>query len=148
MNRESSDEAVDLFNRGYFCSQAVLCTYCEQFDLDKDTACRIATPFAAGIGWTGNMCGAVAGALMVIGLKFGNTDPDDMDAKKKVFAATQEFIVEFVDRHGTINCTELPGYDLSDPEQRFEARSKDVTKEKCPVFVRDAADILELILYM
>ncbi|MDD3092393.1 MAG: C-GCAxxG-C-C family protein, partial [Methanoregulaceae archaeon] len=66
------------------------------------------------MGWTGNMCGAVAGALMVIGLKFGNTDPDDMDAKKKVFAATQEFIVEFVDRHGTINCTELPGYDLSD----------------------------------
>lgn len=148
MNRESSDEAVTLFNRGYFCSQAVLCTYCEQFGLDKETACRIAPPFGAGIGYTGNMCGAVAGALMVIGLKFGNTDPDDMDAKKKVFAATQEFIVEFVDRHATINCTELLGYDLSDPEQLHEARRGGVMREKCPVFVRDAADILELILYM
>ena len=146
MTPSPPDEAVDLFNRGYFCSQAVLCTYCEQFGLDRNTACRIATPFAAGVGYTGNMCGAVAGALMVIGLKYGNTDPDDMDAKKQVFAATQQFIVEFMDLHATINCTELLGYDLSDPDQRFEARSKGVTKEKCPVFVRDAAKILELIM--
>jgi len=146
MNRESSDEAVDLFNRGFYCSQAVFYAYCERFGLDKDMACRIATPFGAGIGWTGNMCGAVAGALMVIGLCHGNTDPDDMDAKKKVFAATQKFMVEFVDRHASINCTELLGYDLSDPDQRFEARKVGVTKEKCPVFVRDAAKILELIL--
>ena len=146
MTQSPPDEAVDLFHRGFFCSQAVLCTYCEQFGLDTDTACRIAIPFGAGIGYTGNMCGAVAGALMVIGLKYGNTDPDDMNTKKKVFAATQKFIVEFMDRHGTINCTELLGYDLSDPEQLFRARKNGVTKEKCPVFIRDAAKILELIM--
>jgi C_GCAxxG_C_C family probable redox protein len=146
MTLDPPEEVVNLFNQGFYCSQAVFCAYCEKFGLDKDTACRIATPFGAGIGWTGNMCGAVAGGLMVIGLKYGNTDPDDMDAKKKVFAATQKFIVEFVDRHATINCTELLGYDLSDPDQRFEARKLGVTKDKCPNFVKDAAEILELIL--
>jgi C_GCAxxG_C_C family probable redox protein len=132
MNRESSDEAVTLFNRGYFCSQAVLCTYCEQFGLDKETACRIATPFGAGIGYTGNICGAAAGALMVIGLCHGITDPGDVDAKNKVFEVTQKFIVEFMDRHGTINCTELLGYDLSDPEQLREARRGGRHERKMP----------------
>ncbi|HUU76152.1 MAG TPA: C-GCAxxG-C-C family protein, partial [Methanoregulaceae archaeon] len=121
------DEASNLFDRGFYCSQAILCAYSEMFGLDKDTACKIATPFGAGIGWTGNMCGAVAGALMVIGLKYGNTDPDDMDAKKKVFATTQQFqpqtakkvfattqqfVVEFMDKNASINCTDLLGYDL------------------------------------
>jgi len=140
------DEASNLFDRGFYCSQAILCAYSEMFGLDKDTACKIATPFGAGIGWTGNMCGAVAGALMVIGLKYGNTDPADMDAKKKVFATTQQFVVEFMDKNASINCTDLLGYDLSDPEQRSEARKCGVTKEKCPVFVKDAVKILEIIL--
>lgn len=122
MTRDPSDQAVDLFEQGFFCSPAVFCAYSEKFGLDKETACRIATPFGAGIGYTGNLCGAVAGALMVIGPCHGIPDPGDVDAKKKVFAATQKFIVEFVDRHATMNCTELPGYDLSDPEQLHVAR--------------------------
>ncbi|KQC11420.1 MAG: hypothetical protein APR55_07735 [Methanolinea sp. SDB] len=146
MTPAPSDEAVDLFEQGFFCSPAVFCAYSERFGLDKDTASRIATPFGAGIGYTGNICGAVAGALMVIGLCHGITDPGDVDAKKKVFEVTQKFIVEFMDRHGSINCTKLLGYDLSDPEQLHEARRVGITREKCPGFVRDAAEILELIL--
>lgn len=52
---------------------------------------------------------------MVIGLKYGKRDPGDNAATEKTRAMVQNLLVEFTQCHGSINCTELLGYDLSDP---------------------------------
>ena len=66
------EQAVERFKSGFNCSQAVLGSYCEQFGLDCEKAYKVATGFGGGMH-IDSVCGAVTGAFMVLGLKYGNT---------------------------------------------------------------------------
>jgi len=70
----------------------------------------------------------------------------DDAATEKTRGLVREFVREFITRHGSINCTELLGYNLSDPEEYETAREKKLFVTKCPGLVRDAAEILEKML--
>ncbi len=141
-----ADEAVDLFNQGFICSQAVLSVFSLDYGLDRNTALRIAQGFGAGMARTDDVCGAVAGAVMVIGLQFGATHADDRAAREKTYAVINEFIREFTKRNGMVSCTALLGYNLSDPSQRTEAHESGVVPERCPGFVRDAVELVEKLV--
>jgi C_GCAxxG_C_C family probable redox protein len=143
-NRAS--EAVTAFRWGYSCSMAIFSAYAPAFGLDVETAARIASPFGAGISKTGEICGAVSGALMVIGLSQELEAIRDPSSREKVYTLAMRFIDEFTARNTSVNCTELVGYDLSDPKQYAEAREKKVFATKCSKLVRDAGEILEGIL--
>jgi C_GCAxxG_C_C family probable redox protein len=65
------DDAAAYFNEGFSCSQAVVSSFSEDLGFDKETARKISCGFGAGMARTGNICGAVTGAMMVIGLKYG-----------------------------------------------------------------------------
>jgi C_GCAxxG_C_C family probable redox protein len=78
-----ADEAVALFQQGFTCSQAVLSVFAKDFGLDRDTALRISQGFGAGIARTDGICGALSGAIMVIGLRYGGISADDNAAKEK-----------------------------------------------------------------
>ena len=77
-----SEKTLRLFEVGYNCSQSVLITYSSELGLSEDLALRIAAPFGGGIGHMGEVCGAVSGAMMVLGLRNGFTNPDDKNAYK------------------------------------------------------------------
>ena len=109
-----SDEAVTSYRRRFTCSAAVFSAFSDDLGLDPDTAKKIACGFGAGMSKTGNICGAVSGAIMVIGLKFGKAQADDDGATEKTRALVRRFIHEFTEKNGSINCTELLGYNLSD----------------------------------
>ena len=141
-----SDEALATFMSGFTCSSAVFSTFSEEIGLDPDTAKKVACGFGAGISKTGNICGAVSGAILVIGLKYGKKNKGDDAATEKTRGLVREFIREFTARHGSVNCTELLGYNLSDPEDYEKARVSRLFVTKCPELVRDAASILEKIL--
>ena len=130
----------------FTCSAAVFSAFSDELGLDPDTAKKIACGFGAGISRTGNMCGAVSGALMVIGLKYGKTEANDDAATDKTRALVRKFIQEFTEKNGSVNCTALLGYDMSDPEAFSLARDSGLFLTKCPALVRDSADILEKIL--
>ncbi len=140
------EDAAAYFNEGFSCSQAVVSSFSEDFGLDKETARKISCGFGAGIGRSGNICGAVTGAILVIGLKFGKGTAGDDAAKEKTYTLVQEFLRKFRAKNGSINCTELLGYDLRDPEQRKQAHVSKAVASKCPGFTRDAVVILEKIL--
>jgi C_GCAxxG_C_C family probable redox protein len=91
-------------------------------------------------------CGAVTGAFMVIGLKYGRTRADDIEAKMKTAKMTNEFAKKFKARHGSIGCTELIGCNISTPEGFEEAKKKDLFKQFCPKYIISAAEILDEIL--
>jgi C_GCAxxG_C_C family probable redox protein len=146
MVEKRTGDAVAAFSRGYSCSMAIFSAFAPEIGLDGETAARIASPFGAGVARTGEICGAVSGALMVIGLTQRPEDIRDPASREKVYALARRFIGEFTARNGSVNCTELMGYDLSDPMQYSEAREKKVFATRCSRLVRDAAEILEGIL--
>ncbi len=141
-----ADEAVALFQQGFTCSQAVLSVFAQDFGLDRDTALRISQGFGAGIAYTGDICGALSGAIMVMGLRYGRIRADDVAAKEKTYAVVSEFLQEFQTRNGSVTCTGLLGYNLSDPQQVAEVKKNKVVMARCPAFVRDAVKLVEKVI--
>ena len=146
MTLTRADDAAACFTGGLSCSQAVCAAFAEDFGIDRDTALRLSCGLGGGMAHTGNTCGAVTGALMVIGMKYGRTKVDDLAAKEKTYAVANEFITEFLRRNHSVSCTDLIGHNLSDPKELAIARKDDLFHTKCTRFVRDAGEILEKIL--
>ena len=143
MNRV--EQAVSCYKGGFSCAPAVLSAYASEFGLDIETALKIATGFGAGMGRMGETCGAVTGAFMVIGLKYGKSKADDNQAREKTYELVREFVSRFKTRNGSIVCKELLGCDLSTSEGMKLAKETGVTVTLCPKFVQNAAEILEEI---
>jgi C_GCAxxG_C_C family probable redox protein len=144
--KDPVERSVVLFDQDYSCSQSLLLAYAPRLGIDASMAARIAAPFAGGMGRLGWTCGAVSGALMVIGLQFDHDSPYDEEAKQQLYRRVREFITRFKERYGTILCRELVGHDISTPEGLDRARAEGVFDDRCPNFVRDAAEIVGEIL--
>lgn len=140
------DDSVKCFSDGFNCSQAVVSSFCEDLGLDRKTALKIASSFGGGMAHMSETCGAVTGAFMVFGLKYGRFIADDIDAKTKTNNLVQEFAKRFKDIHGSIRCTELLNCDLSTPEGIDSAKEQNVFKTICPKLVKDASTIVEELL--
>jgi len=135
--------AVDRFRNGYSCSQAIASTYGEGAGLDHDTAVRIAAGFGGGMGRMAGTCGAVTGALMVLGLKHGSAEADDRQAKEQLYEMVREFARRFQARNQSLLCRDLLGCDISSPEGFERAKQQKLIATICPKLVQDAAEILE-----
>ncbi len=136
------ERVVCRFAEGFNCSQAILSAYAEPLGLDEETALKIAAGFGGGMGRLGKTCGAVTGAFMVLGLRYGRGSPDQA-TKKRVYARIQEFADRFNSRNGSLTCKGLLGLDISTPEGHEAARKKQLFTTTCPRFIRDAAEVLE-----
>jgi len=134
-----------MFKEGFNCAQAVLTCCGEQYGIDHDTACRVAQTLGGGMSRLNQTCGAVTGALMVIGLKHAKTGADNK-GKEQAMQFAQEFARRFRAKHGSLSCTELLGCDLSTKEGFSTAMAEGLTKTICPQLVRDAADIVDELL--
>ncbi|ADQ45646.1 C_GCAxxG_C_C family protein [Caldicellulosiruptor kronotskyensis 2002] len=145
MNR--SELAKEKFLSGFTCSQAVFSTYSTELGLDEKNAAKIACPFGGGLGSLGHVCGAVTGALMLIGLKYGSSEPKDKESKANAYSKVREFVKKFEERNKTIICKELLDCDISTPEGRKYAEENGLFKKVCPKFVKDAAEIIEEMLF-
>ncbi len=130
------------FSNGFTCSQSVLRAFLSEFGLELDPATRLATAFGGGVSRTGRLCGAVAGALMVIGLRYGNTLATDKGAKEATYTLARRFMEEFEQKHGSVDCPALLGCDIGTPEGMQHARAQDLFHQVCPDYVRDAVHIL------
>jgi C_GCAxxG_C_C family probable redox protein len=140
------EAAVGCFREGFSCSQVILSTYGGEFGLKEETALRAASGLGAGMGRLGEVCGAVTGALIVIGLKHGHIEAKDEETKEKTYALVQDYAGRFRLRNGSLMCRELLDCNLAAPEGMEQVRQKDLFTERCPRFVRDAAEILEDVL--
>ena len=140
------DEALSCFKETFGCSQAVFSTYATEMGLDRETALRVAGAFGGGMARMGETCGAVTGAFMLIGLKYGQTKADDGAAKKKTYQLVHEFVEKFKERNQSIVCRELLGVHPGTPEGLHAFKEKDLKNTICAKLVRDAAEIVEEIL--
>ena len=141
------NEAVEFYTNeeGFNCAQAVFSTYCEEFGLDKETALKLSCGLGGGMGRLGQVCGAVSGACLIIGLKHGKFLADDKESKEKTYSLVHEFGERFVERNKTANCNELLQLDLRHADKQM---IKERSREVCPRVIKDAAEILESILFV
>jgi C_GCAxxG_C_C family probable redox protein len=124
----------------------VLSSFGGEYGLDREQALRIACAFAGGMARMGETCGAVTGALMVIGLAREEASREDNESKEETYRLVRDCVEEFRERNGSIVCRELLGVDISTEEGLTHARVKNLFHEVCPKFVRDAAEILKRLL--
>lgn len=135
----SIEEAVQLFGQGYMCSQAVFAAFSEDFDLPKEQALKIGACFGSGMR-RGEVCGACTGALMALGLKYG-------EDKAKSNEVCERFLDEFENENGSIICNELLGCDIRTEDGVEYARENNLFSEFCPKMVESAAKILNEMIY-
>ena len=131
------DEAVDLFNNGHLCSQAVFEVFSQDFGISKEDAFKIGACFGSGMRQA-EVCGACTGALMAIGLRYG-------EDKKTCDELSNKFFSEFKKEKGSFICRELLGCDISTPEGVKQALDNNLFKELCPEMVASAVKITEKI---
>lgn len=141
-----SEQAVEKFFEGYNCAQVVLGAFSEQYGMKREDAYRMATGFGGGIR-SGDTCGAVIGAVLVIGLKYGNYTQEEGNTKSLCYQKTAEFTSLFRQRKGSIVCRELLNCNIADPEKMKFAAETGLFKEICPKMIKEAVEILEELGY-
>lgn len=143
---DAIENAVQMFEEGHSCSQAILASFAPRYDLDRVTALKLAGPFGGGLGRQGLNCGAISGALMVIGLHGGRTDPEDDETRDRNDALVVEFMDRYRNQHGAIMCNELTGVDMSNPVARAVGKEDGVYDRVCPNLVRFAATLVQELI--
>ncbi len=145
--KSRSDIAVELMNAGGNCAQAVLCAFCEEAGLEKRIALKLAAGFGAGMGRNQEVCGAVTGSIMAIGLKHGQEREDDKEAKETAYRLTRELMDRFKSEFGSCRCLELlRGCDLKTEAGQKRFGEEGLLEKVCHPCVRGAVRILENIL--
>ena len=142
----NAEEAVERFKKGLNCSQAIVATYGSALGLAEDMGVKVAAAFGGGMGHTGKTCGAITGAMMVIGLHCSKDGCAVAEAKVRSYALANELMKTFESRHVYTNCKALIGQDLSTDEGMRLAREKGLFDTLCAVFVQSTAEILEELL--
>jgi len=140
-----SKKALELFASGFNCSQAVLTAFAPDFGLDEKLALMLGTQFGSGAR-NGEMCGAVSGALMVLGLKYGHFEVDNNEQKSRAYSIAVEYTKRFKELNGSIVCRDLLGYDLTKPDDVVCIREKNLFGSICPAMIKSAVEVLEGIL--
>ena len=139
---DHSTHAVELFEKGYSCAQAVMVAFCDVTGLEEKYAARMISSFGGGIGRMREVCGAVSGMLAVAGILYGYDDPKDDAAKKAHYVLVQDLAGKFREEMGSIVCREIMKNPPSDPSPT--PRTEEFYKLRpCAKCVYLAAEILD-----
>lgn len=140
MQTDYGEKAVALFATGFNCAQSVFCAFAEDFGMDAETAAKVSSGLGGGVGRLREVCGAVTGATLAIGMKFG---PD----KTAVYGRVQEFAAAFKAETGSIVCRELLEGTGATAGGAPEARTQEYYRKRpCAELVRLAAEITARIV--
>lgn len=139
------DKAKEFFLQGYNCAQAVALAYSDYLGMDNDTIAKVISGFGGGMGRMREVCGAVSGAVLVMSMLYGYSDPKANETKMELYSKIQEVGADFKNENGSIVCRELlelqkKGFDSPTPEARTGEYYK---KRPCPELVKSSADLLE-----
>ncbi len=138
-----TDEAITAFDAGCNCAQSVLIPFAQDLGMMRETAMKLAAGFGGGMCHLDQTCGAVTGAIMALGLKFGWTDRADRPKRDRLNQMVNELAQRFCEKHKALRCFELLGCDLRTEQGKKRVRDENLRAKLCMAFVRDAAEIVE-----
>lgn len=138
-------KVLNAFSEGFDCSQVVLSSVAAELGIDNVTAKKVSACFGGGM-FCGSTCGAVTGALMAIGLKYGHSMPNTPEIKNENIAKLVEFKGKFLEKYDSVICKELLGYDISIPEDMEKVMEKQLLTTFCPKLVADVISTLKEVI--
>ena len=145
--KSKNEIAAEKFLAGYNCAQAVLYAYSPELGLEGETALKVATGLGAGMARRGEVCGAVTGGIMVLGLKYGRGGQQDRSATEQTYQRTEELMRRFEQRHGSCLCRELlEGCDLRTAEGQRFFKENDLLHKTCVRCVQTVVEALAGIM--
>lgn len=127
------EKALERRQKGYNCSQAVLCTYADRAGMDEETAYRVAEAFGTGMGGMQETCGAVTAMFLLAGMLAGSA-PGDRGKRAETYKTVRMLSKAFQDMNGSTVCRELKGWD-----------GKPVLRS-CNGCIEDACHLIEKLL--
>lgn len=133
--------ALTYYKSGFNCAQAVLAAFSPIYQMDEKEALRLACGFGGGAR-AGELCGAVSGAVLVIGLKYGQDVSEDTASKLRCYEAVTAFHAAFRSKAGNLVCKELLGADISTEEGMAYAQRENLFPTTCLLLVKTATEIL------
>ena len=142
---ERSEQAKELFLEGNNCAQSVLLSFADDYGYSKELALKISAGFGGGMGKTQETCGAVSGAIMVLGIREGEKASDNNELKLGAYGSTKELISKFTDEFQTTSCRELTGCDFNTDSGNEKFKSEGVMEKICAPCVKRAVEIVESI---
>jgi len=140
-----AERALQYFNEGYACSQAIVLSFKDLVKINEDDLFRLSIPFGGGLGRLRLTCGTFSGIAIIIGLLFSENENTSSN-KGNVYAIIQKLAERFEKENGTLNCEELlklaklEVQKKGNPEERT---SEYYSKRPCGKIVYKAALILE-----
>ena len=141
---DKSDMATEKFMGGYNCAQSVIYAFCEETGISEDMALKISCGLGGGMGRKQEICGAVSGGILVLGLRHGRGTNDEQLATTTTYQKTRELMSRFAERNGSYLCRKLlDGCDLSTEAGQQEFKDRDMKNRVCKVCVENAVEILE-----
>jgi C_GCAxxG_C_C family probable redox protein len=144
---KKQEKAIKYFRDKFNCSQSVLAAFRTESGLSEDDCLKISCAFGGGMGRQQLTCGAVTGAMMVLGLKYGRALNDPEEKKDITYLKTREFFNEFNTLNGSANCREiLNGLDMTNPADHKKIVDQKLFDIKCEKCIADAINIVEAMI--
>lgn len=141
-----SEIAKNYFLGGFNCAQSVLIAFNDIINIDEKQLLKLASSFGGGMGRKQLTCGAVSGALIVLGYFFGKEEKDDRKALEKNYQLVREFMDQFIKDFGSENCKDLIKCDLlTDEGKKYFVENK-ISSTFCVNLVKKSVEILENLL--
>lgn len=142
-----TDKALSYFKNNYNCSQSVFVAFSDDFNIPESQCLKIACAFGAGMGRQQHTCGAITGALMALGMKFGKDIEDDDSQKIKTYKKTITLFEEFKKIHGSTNCKELlNNLDFKNDADYQKMIEMKIFDNKCNKYVEDAVKLTDKLI--
>ena len=138
---DQAQQAVSLFKQGFNCSQSILAAWAPKYGLPEESALKLAGGLGGGVGCMGKLCGALTGAVLVLGLRYGSADAKDKAGRYDLYRRTRDLMEQFKTQTGSMYCCDLLGFDMSTPEGQAASQQSGAFAE-CPQFVQVAAELL------
>lgn len=128
---EKAKKAVQNHQKGYNCAQAVACAFCKEAGVDEEIMFKLTEGHGLGMGGMEGTCGAVTGAVAVLGAKNSSGNLSQPNSKAATYKQSRELVRRFKEKNHATVCKELKGVETG------------TVLRACSDCVKDAAEILE-----
>jgi len=142
---KNEQDVLKMFGEGFDCSQIVLSNVCDELEISRDEALKIAACFGGGM-WHGETCGCVVGALIALGIKYATTKENDHEKKNELLKLKTQFEEEFCKANKSCICKEILGYNISIPEEMKKINEEKLLETRCPKVVLSTCKILKKMM--
>ena len=101
--------AISLHDQKYNCAQSVACAFASELNIDPQILFKVCEGFGLGMGCMNGTCGAISGAIALLGLKNSDGNLDTPATKAKTYQLSKELLLRFEEKNGSTICRELKG---------------------------------------